>query len=143
MAINNSTETAGRMAARVFTGSTYAWLGYDAARVPGVRVEQAASTLAIVRKFVPLPISDAAVVRANGAVQAAAGTLLALGILPRASAMILAGTLIPTTWAGHAFWTLEDPAARKLQRIHFHKNMAMIGGLLFAALDGPRRRPKP
>jgi hypothetical protein len=33
------------------------------------------------------------------------------------------------------YWTIEDPAVRKQQRIQFHKNMAMLGGLLFAALD--------
>jgi uncharacterized membrane protein YphA (DoxX/SURF4 family) len=69
------------------------------------------------------------------------GTLLALGRAPRLSALALAGSLIPTTLAGHAYWTVEDPAARKQQRIHFHKNMALIGGLLFAALDQPRARP--
>ena len=30
-----------------------------------------------------------------------------------------------------------------MQRIHFHKNLAMIGGLLFAALDQPKRAGKP
>jgi putative oxidoreductase len=43
--------------------------------------------------------------------------------------------MVPTTWAGHAYWQVEDPAARKAQRIQFHKNLAMIGGLLFVALD--------
>lgn len=66
-----------------------------------------------------------------------AGTLLALGWAPRLSALALAGSLIPTTLAGHAYWALEDPATRKIQRIQFHKNLAMIGGLLFAALDEP------
>jgi putative oxidoreductase len=37
--------------------------------------------------------------------------------------------------AGHAYGSIEDPAARKVQQIQFHKNLAMIGGLLFAALD--------
>jgi hypothetical protein len=32
-------------------------------------------------------------------------------------------------------WQVDDPTARKLQRIQFHKNMAMIGGLLFAVVD--------
>lgn len=64
-----------------------------------------------------------------------AGTLLALGVLPRSSALALVGSLVPTTIAGHGFWAVEDPTARKLQRVQFHKNMAMIGGLLFAALD--------
>jgi uncharacterized membrane protein YphA (DoxX/SURF4 family) len=126
-----------RPAARVLTGSTYVLLGLDAVRAPGARVEQAAAVLAAMRKWLPLPEDDELVVRGNAAVQVAAGTLLALGIAPRLSALTLAGSLIPTTLAGHAYWTIEDPAARKLQRIQFHKNMAMIGGLLFAALDEP------
>ena len=71
----------------------------------------------------------------------AGGTLLALGRAPRLSALALATSLIPTTLAGHAYWTIEDPATRKLQRIQFHKNMAMIGGLLFTVLDQPQARP--
>jgi uncharacterized membrane protein YphA (DoxX/SURF4 family) len=51
--------------------------------------------------------------------------------------LALAGSLIPTTLAGHSYWQIEDPATRKMQRIQFHKNLAMIGGLLFAALDQP------
>jgi putative oxidoreductase len=124
-----------RTAARILTGSTYAVLGFDALRTPGGRVGQAATTLAAVRRVVPLPADDELVVRGNAAVQAVAGSMLALGILPRSSALALAGTLVPTTMAGHAFWAVEDPAARKLQRVQFHKNMAMLGGLLFAALD--------
>ncbi len=58
-------------------------------------------------------------------------------VSPRLSALTLAASLVPTTLAGHAYWKIEDPAARKVQRIQFHKNMAMIGGLLFAALDAP------
>jgi putative oxidoreductase len=126
-----------RPAARMLTGSTYVLLGFDALRAPGGRVDQAADVLATIRKVVPLPDDDELVVRGNAAVQVAAGALLALGIAPRLSALALAGSLVPTTWAGHVYWTIEDPAARKQQRIQFHKNMAMIGGLLFAALDKP------
>jgi putative oxidoreductase len=43
--------------------------------------------------------------------------------------------MIPTTLAAHRFWTVEDPGLRKQQQVQFHKNMAMIGGLLLAALD--------
>jgi len=130
-----------RPAARILTGSTYALLGFDALRTPGARVDQAAAVLAAVRKVAPLPADDELVVRGNAVVQVLAGTLLALGRAPRLSALALAGSLIPTTVAGHAYWTIEDPAARKLQRIQFHKNMAMIGGLLFAVLDQPKDRP--
>lgn len=130
-----------RPAARVLTGSTYALLGFDALRAPGPRVDQAAGVLAAARTVLPLPADDELVVRGNAAVQVLAGTALALGLAPRLSALALAGSLVPTTLAGHAYWTIEDPAARKLQRIQFHKNMAMIGGLLFAALDEPQAAP--
>jgi putative oxidoreductase len=126
-----------RPVGRAFTGSTYALLGLDALREPGGRVDQAAPVLAAIRKWVPLPDDDELIVRGNAAVQVVGGTLLALGIAPRLSALALAGSLVPTTLAGHSYWTLEDPAARKAQRIQFHKNLAMIGGLLFAALDEP------
>jgi putative oxidoreductase len=46
---------------------------------------------------------------------------------------------VPTTLAGHAYWSLEDPAARKQQHIQFHTNLAMVGGLLLGVLDRPWR----
>jgi len=126
-----------RPAARVLTGSTYVLLGFDALREPGGRVDQAAPVLASIRKVAPLPEDDELVVRANAAVMVASGTLLALGIAPRLSALALACSLIPTTLAGHSYWAVEDPAVRKQQRIQFHKNMAMLGGLLLAVIDEP------
>ena len=126
-----------RPAARVLTGSTYVLLGFDALREPGGRVDQAAPVLASIRKVAPLPEDDELVVRANAAVMVASGTLLALGIAPRLSALALACSLIPTTLAGHSYWAIEDPAVRKQQRIQFHKNMAMLGGLLLAVIDEP------
>lgn len=126
-----------RPAARILTGSTYALLGFDALREPGGRVDQAGPLLAAIRKWAPLPEDDEQLVRVNAGVQVASGTMLALGIAPRLSALALAGSLIPTTLAGHSYWQHEDPATRKQQRIQFHKNLAMIGGLLFAAIDEP------
>ncbi len=126
-----------RPAARVLTGSTYVLLGFDALREPGGRVDQAAPVLATIRKVAPLPEDDELVVRGNAAVMVAGGTLLALGIAPRLSALALACSLIPTTLAGHSYWAVEDPAVRKQQRIQFHKNLAMLGGLLLAVIDEP------
>jgi putative oxidoreductase len=126
-----------RPLARVLTGSTYVLLGLDALRTPGGRIDQAGPTLAAIRRAVPLPEDDELVVRGNAAVQVAGGAMLAVGVLPRLSALALVGSMVPTTLAGHAYWSVEDPAARKLQRMQFHKNMAMIGGLLFAVLDRP------
>jgi len=126
-----------RPPARFLTGSTYVLLGFDALRAPGGRVDLAGPVLARMRKVVPLPDDDEVLVRANAAVQVVAGAALALGLRPRLCALALAGSLIPNTLAGHAYWNHEDPAARSAQRIQFHKNMALIGGLLFAALDQP------
>ena len=128
-----------RTLARVLTGSTYVALGFDTARLPGGRVDRAASTLSTIRKIVPLPDDDELIVRANGAAQVLAGSALALGKAPRLSALVLIGSLVPTTAAGHAFWSVEEPQARKAQRVQFNKNMALLGGLLFALLDRPRR----
>ncbi|MET7401467.1 DoxX family protein [Dactylosporangium sp. NPDC005572] len=74
-------------------------------------------------------------VRVNGAAQVAGGVLLATGRATTPGALLLAGSLVPTTYAGHPFWTVEDPAQRSAQRINFLKNVGLFGGLLFAALD--------
>lgn len=126
-----------RPVARVLTGSTYAMLGLDAMRAPGGRVDQASPVLAQIRTVVPLPDDDELIVRGNAALQVVCGSTLALGIAPRLSALALAASLVPTTLAGHSYWNLEDPVQRKAQRIHFHKNLALIGGLLLAVLDEP------
>jgi uncharacterized membrane protein YphA (DoxX/SURF4 family) len=71
-----------------------------------------------------------------GVVQVVAGTALALGVLPRLSALALAGSLVPTTLAGHRFWEARDDAARSQQTIQFLKNAAMMGGLLMILEHG-------
>jgi uncharacterized membrane protein YphA (DoxX/SURF4 family) len=68
-------------------------------------------------------------------VQIGAGLALATGRLPRLSAAVLAGSLIPTTAAGHRFWEHDDDATRTQQRLHFFKNVSLIGGLIIAAGD--------
>ncbi|MFC7309566.1 DoxX family protein [Streptomyces monticola] len=89
----------------------------------------------VAERVAPLPESPEQLVRINSAVQVGAGTLLALGRFPRASALALAATLVPTTLAGHPFWTIDDPDERAAQRIHFLKNLSMLGGLLITAAD--------
>ena len=128
-----------RSVARVLTGSTYVLLGADAFRSPGGRVGTAGPLLASMRRVAPLPEDDELLVRANAAAMVVAGTALALGRFPRLAAAALAGSMVPTTLAGHSYWTHDDPAARAQQRVQFHKNLAMIGGLLLAVLDAPTR----
>lgn len=126
-----------RCLARMLTGTTYSLLGFGAAMSPGGRVAQAAPLLSTMRKVLPLP-DDELVVRANGALQCTAGSALAIGVLPRTSAAALAVSLIPTTLAGHAFWKIDDPEKRKLQRTQFIKNMALLGGLFALSIDDSR-----
>ncbi len=74
-------------------------------------------------------------VKANAAVQVAGGGLFALGVWPRALALVLGASLVPTTVAGHAFWDADDDEERRAQRLQFLKNAGLLGGLIFAALD--------
>jgi putative oxidoreductase len=88
------------------------------------------------RERIPaMPTETEHAVRVNGAVQAAAGTMLGLGVLPRLAALAIAATLVPTTLAGHRFWEVDDPQERAMQRVHFLKNLTMMGGLLLAIAD--------
>jgi uncharacterized membrane protein YphA (DoxX/SURF4 family) len=82
-----------------------------------------------------LPTDTESLIKANAAAQLAAGLLLATGRFTRPAALVLAGTLIPTTAAGHPFWTKSDPAERAQHQIHFMKNLGLFGGLLLAAAD--------
>jgi putative oxidoreductase len=82
-----------------------------------------------------LPDKTEQLVRLNGGIQLAAGSLLALGRWPRLSALTIAATLVPTTLAGHRFWETDDQQERAQQRIHFLKNVAILGGLLITAAD--------
>lgn len=129
-----------RLMARPMLATMFVAGGYSTLVGPERVAAKAEPVVGALAERVPgVPEDVETAVRLNGAVQVAAGTLLALGILPRLSAAALAGTLVPTTYAGHRFWEIEDPQDRAQQRIHFLKNLAMFGGLLLAATE---RRPK-
>ncbi|MER7459059.1 DoxX family protein [Micromonospora sp. NPDC126480] len=82
-----------------------------------------------------IPTDTETLIRANAAVQFGAGLMLATGRFTRPAALVLAATLVPTTIAGHPFWSSEDPAQRNNNQIHFLKNLGLFGGLLLAAAD--------
>lgn len=110
--------------------------GLSTVRAPE-RVAPAAEPVAVpVASRVPrLPENPEQLVRINGAVHIGAGLLLAAGVVPRLAALALAGTLVPTTLAGHAWWKEEDPEQRAQQRTQFLKNLSLMGGLLITAAD--------
>ncbi len=95
----------------------------------------AESVAPTVAEPLPLPKETDQLVKINAVVQVVAGLLLAIGRLPRLASWALAGSLVPTTLAGHRFWEMEDEAQRAQQQIHFLKNVGLLGGLILAAVD--------
>jgi putative oxidoreductase len=84
---------------------------------------------------VPIPTDAKTLVRANGVVHVVGGLMLATGKAPRLAALVLLGTLVPTTMAGHRYWEELDHQAKSEQRTLFFKNVTAAGGLLLAAVD--------
>jgi putative oxidoreductase len=130
-----------RRIARPLLASSFVYGGIDTlrnpqSRVPGARpvvekvTEQADKSLPV---RVPRDVEQW--VKVDAAVKVGAGSLLALGKFPRLAALLLAGSIVPTTLAGHRFWEHEDPKERFGQLSHFLKNLGLLGGLLLAAVD--------
>jgi uncharacterized membrane protein YphA (DoxX/SURF4 family) len=110
--------------------------GLDSLLHPDTKAPAAEKVVRPLAERVPaVPDSVEQAVRLNGAVQLVAGSLLTIGKFPRLSAAALAASLIPTTAAGHRFWESSDKQERAQQKIHFLKNVTMLGGLLIAASD--------
>jgi uncharacterized membrane protein YphA (DoxX/SURF4 family) len=112
--------------------------GLDAVRHPEPKATKAAAITTPLADAFGLPDDPVLFVRLNGAIQVVAGTMLAMNRAPRLAALVLAGSLIPTTLAGHRFWTESDPGGRAAQRIQFMKNTAMLGGLLVVVSERTR-----
>lgn len=133
-----------RRVARPMLAGLFIYGGINSLRNPAAHAEAAKPVLdyaapAIDKAVEASPLEkrpdNETLVKIDGAVKVAAGTLLALGKFPRLSSGALAASLIPTTLAGHRFWEETDPAAKQAQQIHFLKNTALLGGLMIAAAD--------
>jgi putative oxidoreductase len=111
----------GKALGRALLSGMFIHGGYHAAKEPGGRVAMAE------KAGVP---SAELMVKVDGSLMVLGGILLALGIRPRLAALILAGCLIPTTYAGHQFWNQETKQASDQQLTQFMKNLAMLGGLI-------------
>ena len=109
-------------------GSLGAWKRSSQLAVPAAKV------IGPLRRAIPGSASAEQLVKVNAGVQVVAGGLFALGVMPRAMAIVLGGSLVPTTLAGHRFWEMDD-ADKAQHQIQFLKNAALVGGLMFAALD--------
>jgi putative oxidoreductase len=124
-----------RRLARPLLASVFVSGGIDTLRNPGPRTEMAEPVATKVAEPLPLPDEPDQLVKINAWVQVVAGSLFALGKLPRLTALALAGSLVPTTLAGHRFWEEGDPERKAQQQVHFFKNLGLLGGLLLAAVD--------
>jgi putative oxidoreductase len=125
-----------RTIARASLGAVFISGGIDSLRSPAPKAKVAAPVIAKAHQAIGiLPAGDVTLVRINAGVDVAAGSLLVMGKLPRLSALALAGSLLLTTLGGHRFWEADTDEAKAQQQLHFTKNLAMFGGLLFAALD--------
>lgn len=131
-----------RLVARPMLASTFVFGGINALKNTEVLAEKAKpvndqirGVAAKVAPQLPVPTDDKTLVRLNAGVHIAAGLALASGRVPRLSALVLAGTLVPTTLGGHRFWEEKDKAGRAKQMSHFYKNISLLGGVLLAAVD--------
>ena len=129
-----------RRIARPLLASTFVFGGIDTLRNPQSRVAGARPVVETITEQadkqlpVTVPRDVEQWVKIDAGVKVGAGALFALGKFPRLTATLLAGSIVPTTLAGHRFWEAEG-AAKQAQLIHFLKNLGLLGGLLLAAVD--------
>ena len=128
-----------RTAARAMLGAIFVVQGWNAVRDPGTLATRAKKLTdqigpPLQKVNANIPTDAETLVRVNGAVQVAGGLAL-LTPAHRLGAAALAASIVPTTYAGHAFWEFDEPKDRAGQRVHFMKNLGLMGGLIIAALD--------
>jgi uncharacterized membrane protein YphA (DoxX/SURF4 family) len=128
--------SATRRVARPLLSSIFIVGGLDAIRSPEAKVKAAEPVALPIAERIPgLPRDTETLVKVNGAVMVGAGALLAVGRFRRLAALALIGSILPTTYAGHRFWEEADEGSKAQQRIHFLKNLGLLGGLILAAVD--------
>lgn len=115
-----------RLALLLFTG-IFVTGGWGQATAPGGRAETA--------RKAGLPVEDQHI-RLSGWTMIACSAALQIGPLRRLAGLILGLILVPATWAGHRYWELEPGQARNGQRVHFFKNLSLIGAALYIAANG-------
>lgn len=127
-----------RSAARTLLGALFVGSGWVALRHPerlAVQAKPVTDRLAPTLTAAGLPTDPATLVKATGAIHVAGGLALVTGHFTRPAATLLAATVVPATVAAHPFWNEPDPQRRADQQVQFAKNLGLLGGLLFAAVD--------
>ena len=127
--------------ARPLLAGVFVYSGIDTLRNPASKVPAAQPILDTASRATGMPPRQ--LVTVNAGVQVVAGAALAVGILPRPAAALLAVSLVPTTLGGHRFWEQEDEAGRRMHVVHLLKNVAVLGGLVLAATSTGGRPSLP
>src|SRR5918995_3264840 len=136
--------TLARRAARAALAASFISGGIDQIRNPQPKVGPASPVAKPIADRVPqLPNDPESLVKLDGAIKVVGGLGLVFGPFARPAALLLAGSLVPTTLAGHRFWETTDPDQKVSDRVEFFKNVSLIGGLLIAALDTGGRPSVP
>jgi putative oxidoreductase len=82
-----------------------------------------------------LPMASVAIACA-AVLELAGGLAILVGFQTKIAAWLLFLYLIPVTFIFHNFWALQG-AAQQDNMIHFLKNVAIMGGLVILAANGP------
>ncbi|MDD7969198.1 DoxX family protein [Actinomycetospora lemnae] len=126
-----------RRLARPMLAAIFIKGGVDTLLNPEPRVQKASPLIEKAAPSLPdqVPSEPGQLVRIDAGVKIAAGSLLAINKFPRVASLALAASVIPTTVAGHPFWEKSDPVEKTGEQQQFLKNVAILGGLILAAVD--------
>ncbi len=119
-----------RVLARLLLSAIFIDGASSALQNPGARAKTV--------EWMRLPMPER-LVQASSAGLLASGVALALGFHEREAATVAFALMVPTTVGGHPFWRFDDEQARRMQRIHFMKNISLLGALLYVASTGDER----
>src|SRR4051794_41555093 len=110
-----------RRIARPMLAAPFVILGVDALRHPDKRAPIAKPVVDKITETadkklpVQVPRDAEQWVKINAGVMVGAGGLFGLGRLPRLCALLLTGSMVPTTLARHRFWEFAEPMQRQQQ----------------------------
>src|SRR4051794_4684182 len=125
-----------RRAARAALAASFISGGIDQIRNPQPKAGPASPIAKPIADRIPqLPNDPESLVKLDGVIKVVGGLGMVFGPFARPAALLLAGSLVPTTLAGHRFWETTDPEQKVSDRVEFFKNISLVGGLLATALD--------
>ena len=125
-----------RRAARAALAASFISGGIDQIRNPQPKAGPASPIAKPIADRVPqLPNDPESLVKLDGAIKVVGGLGMVFGPFARPAALLLAGSMVPTTLAAHRFWETTDPDQKVSDRVEFFKNVSLVGGLLVTALD--------